>query len=292
MPTCQHPAGIWSSGTCHHHGLRAATPPRSHPACRDPLFLCPLPALLPGHPLFVPACQRDLNLLLGVLLLPHPQPVLAPLRCNTNHLVPAGHREPQNPSHFFWEGVLPACPTTSGLGAGEQHGGHSGSGGLRTAALFLAKSTCPLARHRQVSPVMAAGDKDGGGVPPPAAGRVDLGFHCMIIMTMLFALDFSIKPSAQPHSLAGEGRTQGTCVTRESWALPSSVCLVAPSKITWCQGDLGVVLVMTSSLCPHCPTPACPYGQPCMSPLLAGRAPGCGPSPKEHGLLCPPFLEG
>lgn len=40
--------------------------------------------------------------------------------------------------------------------------------------------------------------------PPPTAERVDLGFHCMMIMTTLFALDFSIKPSAQPHSLGGD----------------------------------------------------------------------------------------
>lgn len=53
-----------------------------------------------------------------------------------------------------------------------------------------------------MSPVMAAGDGDGGGAPP-TAGQVDLGFHCMI-MTMLFVLDFSIKPSAQPHSLRGD----------------------------------------------------------------------------------------
>lgn len=82
--------------------IRAATPPRSCPACRNPPFLCTPPA-----PLFVPACQRDLDLPLRVLLLPHPQPVLAPFRCNTNHPVPAGYREPQNPPHFFWGSI--AC---------------------------------------------------------------------------------------------------------------------------------------------------------------------------------------
>lgn len=135
VPTRQHPAGTWSSGTCHHCGLRVATPPYSHPACRGPLFPCPLPTLLLDHLLCAPACQRDLDLPLGVLLLPHPQPLLALLGCNTNHLGPAGQREPQN-SPLYLGGVLPARPTTSGLGAGEQHGSHSGSGGLGTVALL------------------------------------------------------------------------------------------------------------------------------------------------------------
>lgn len=145
---------------------QSCQPSRQPSSMQGPTVLCPPPALLPEPLPCAPACQRDLDLPLGVLLFPYPQPMLAPLRCNTNHPVPAGHREPQNPSDLFWEGVLPARPTTSGLGAGEQHGGHSGSGGLGTVALLLAKSTRPLARHGQVSPVMAAGDQDGGGAPP------------------------------------------------------------------------------------------------------------------------------
>lgn len=119
VPICQHPAGTWSSGTCHHHGLRAATSPCSCLTCRDPLFPCPLPAMLPDHPLFVPACQRVLDLPLGVLLLPHPQPMLASLRCNTSHPAPAGRREPQNPPHFFGgESCLHAqLPQALGLGS-------------------------------------------------------------------------------------------------------------------------------------------------------------------------------
>lgn len=127
------------------------------PAARPPALCTSLP--------------EDLDLPLGVLLLPHPQPLLAPLGCNTNPPVPAGHREPQN-SPLYFGGVSPACPATSGLGAGKQHGGHSGSEGLGIAALLWAKSTRPFcisARHGQrvpaLSPVMAAGAGDGGGAP-------------------------------------------------------------------------------------------------------------------------------
>lgn len=166
-PTRQHQVGTWS----HHCGLRATPTPCSHLACRALQFPHPLPALLPDRLLWALACQRDLDLPLGVLLLPHPQPLLAPLGCNTNHPVPAGHREPQNSPLYFGR-VLPACPTTSGLGAGKQYGGHSGSRGLGIAALLWAKSTRPFcisARHGQrvpaLSPVMAAGAGDGGGAP-------------------------------------------------------------------------------------------------------------------------------
>lgn len=56
----------------------------------------------------------------GLLLFPQPQPMLAPLGCNTNCPVPAGHREPQNPPHYFWgESCLHAqLPQALGPGNG------------------------------------------------------------------------------------------------------------------------------------------------------------------------------
>lgn len=76
-------------------------------------------------------------------------------------------------SPLFLGVVSPAPPTTSGLGAGEQHGGHSGSRGLGTVAPLLAKSICPFCisagcRHSvpAVSSVLAAGDGDGVGGSP------------------------------------------------------------------------------------------------------------------------------
>lgn len=172
-PTHQHPAGTWSSGTCHHRGLGAATPPHSHPACRDPLFPCPPPALLPDHPLCAPARQRDLDLPPRDLLLPRPQSVLAPLGCNTNYPIPAGHREPQNPPYFFGGESRLHDQLPQAWGPGSSMGVTVAAGAWGTVALFSPKSTCPFCisarcgrRVPAVSLVMAAGDRDGGGAPP------------------------------------------------------------------------------------------------------------------------------